>query len=175
MTPEFVRFRRAATALSAASSVLLTGCALGGETNLPPFTNPATVAYAASTGVTIATMTRIDSTVYFQDVVVGTGRTVAFGDSITAYYKGSLSSGSVFNSVARPSAPFTAVLGTTLLVGWRLGVPGMKTGGTRRLAVGPASGYGYSNVTDQITGALLIPSNSVLAFDIEIVSSVAKP
>ena len=175
MTPDFVHFRRAAVALALSGSALITGCALGGDTALPPFTNPATVAYAASTGVTIATMTRIDSTVYFQDVVVGTGRTVAFGDSITAYYKGSLSSGSVFNSVARPGAPFTAVLDSTLIVGWRVGLPGMKTGGTRRLAVGPASAYRYSNVTDALTGALIIPSNSVLAFDVEIVSSVAKP
>ena len=175
MTPDFVHFRRAAVALALSGSALLAGCSLGGDTALPPFTNPATVAYAASTGVTIAAMTRIDSTVYFQDVVVGTGRTIALGDSITAYYKGSLSSGSVFNSVARPGAPFTAVLDSRLIVGWTLGLPGMKTGGTRRLAVGPASGYRYSNITDQNTGALIIPSNSVLAFDVEIVSSVAKP
>ena len=175
MLSDLVCFRRAAAGAALLGTTFVTGCSLGGDTALPPFTNPATVTYATSTGVVIANMTRIDSAVYVQDIVVGTGRTIAFGDSITAYYKGSLSTGSVFNSVARPGAPFTAVLDSNLIVGWRLGVPGMKTGGTRRMAIGPASAYRYANITDQSTGALIIPANSVLAFDIEIVSSVAKP
>ena len=171
-----VRSRRLAGALIiAAGMATVAGCSLGGDSKLPPPSDPATTTFATSTGVVIANMTRVDSSVYSQDVVVGTGRAIAVGDSITVFYKGALSSGSVFANLARPSTPFTSVLDASLIKGWNVGLTGMKTGGTRRLAIGPVSAYGYSNIRDQNTQVLIIPSNSVLAFDIEVVSSVAKP
>jgi FKBP-type peptidyl-prolyl cis-trans isomerase FkpA len=175
MPSDFVRLRRAAAGAALLVTTLVSGCSLGGDTTLPPFTNPATVAYASSTGVVIANMTRVNEHVYSQDLVVGTGRTLAVGDSMTVFYKGALSTGFVFGNVARPSTPLTSVLDSTLIKGWNSGLPGMKVGGTRRLAIGPESAYRYSSITDQQTGSVIIPSNSVLVFEVELFSSVAKP
>ena len=176
MPSALVRSRRLASALlMAAGTFTVAGCSLGGDTKLPPYSDPATTTYAASTGVVISAMTRLNASVYSQDVTVGTGRPVAVGDSISVFYKGALSTGFVFATLARPTAPFTTVLDSGLIKGWNVGLAGVRTGGTRRLAIGPESAYRYSNITDQNTGAVIIPSNSVLAFEIEVVSSVAKP
>ena len=167
--------QRLAAATLAASMVAIAGCSLGGGSSLPPFTDPATQTYNASTGVTLANMTRVNSSVYTQDVTVGTGRVVAAGDSVSVYYKGSLPSGYVFGARVRPDSALAAVLDTSLIKGWVTGLPGMKTGGTRKLVVGPESGFQYSVRLDATGQIIIIPSNSVLVFDVEVVRSVAKP
>ena len=160
----------------AASTIAIVGCSLGGNSTLPPFTDPATQAYEASTGVTIANMTRVNSSVYTQDITVGTGRVIAVGDSLTVYYKGLLTSGYVFGSRARPDSSLAVVLDSTQLIrGWVNGIAGMKTGGTRKLVIGPESGYQYSVRTDATGQIIIIPSNSVLVFDVEAVRSGPKP
>ena len=176
MPPALVRSRRLAAVLALATGTLtLAGCSLGGDSTLPPFTDPATQTYAANTGVTIATMTRVNSQLYTQDVTVGTGRTVAKGDSISVYYAGRLTGGFQFDARARPSTPFASVLDTVHLIkGWVNGLEGMKVGGTRRMAVGPGSAYQYSTVRDQ-AGNIIIPPNSVLVFDVEVTEALVRP
>lgn len=168
-----VRSRRLATAIAlAASTATLAGCSLGGEGSLPPYTDPATQTYAAATGVTsIASMTRVNEHVYTQDVVVGTGKVVATGDSIFVYYSGRLTGGFQFDARARPSTPFASVLDSVNLIkGWVAGLSGMRAGGTRRLVVGPESAYRYSTVRD-VSGNIVIPPNSVLVFDVEVTAA----
>ena len=176
MTSALVRSRTVIATLAVAASMAgIAGCSLGGDSTLPPYTNPATQTYDTSTHVTIAAMTRVDSQLYVSDVTVGTGRTVAYGDSITVYYTGKLAGGYAFSSQLRPTTALTVALDTVNLIkGWTLGLPGMKVGGTRRLVVGPGNGYGYSIRTD-INGFVIIPSNSVLVFDVEVTSATPKP
>ncbi|MBC7841096.1 MAG: FKBP-type peptidyl-prolyl cis-trans isomerase [Gemmatimonadaceae bacterium] len=176
MPPALVRSRRVAAAVALATSTLsFAGCSLGGDSTLPPFTDPATQTYAPITGVTIASMNRVNAQVYTQDVTVGTGRTVAKGDSISVYYVGRLTGGFEFDARARPSTPFSSVLDTVHLIkGWVNGLEGMKVGGTRRMAVGPESAYQYSTVRDQ-AGNIVIPANSVLVFDVEVTEALARP
>lgn len=176
MPPALVRSRRLATALVLASSAAsISGCSLGGDSALPPYTDPATQTYATSTGVTsIATMTRVTEHVYTQDVVAGTGRVVAPGDSIAVYYSGRLSGGFQFDARARPSTPFESVLDSTRLIkGWVFGLSGMRVGGTRRMAIGPESAYRYSTVRD-VAGNIVIPPNSVLVFDVEVTAATNR-
>jgi FKBP-type peptidyl-prolyl cis-trans isomerase FkpA len=174
----FVRARRVATLAVIALSATAAGCSLGGDTSLPPYTDPATQTYAAVTNVAIANMTRVNSQLYTQDVTVGTGRTVAPGDSIRAYYAGRLTGGFRFDSLARPAAPLSAVLDTTnrvngVIKGWVQGLAGMKAGGVRRLVIGPESAYRFGTRIDA-NGAILIPPNSVLVFDVEVVEAFAR-
>ena len=176
MLPVFARSRRFVTAfVLLGSGAALVGCSLVGDnTGLPPFTDPATQNYATSTGVTIATMTRVNAQVYTQDIIAGTGRTVAVGDSISVYYVGRLSGGFQFDARARPATTFATVLDTTRLIkGWVNGLPGMKVGGTRRLIVGPELAYQFSTRRD-IDGNISIPPNSVLVFDVELVEALAR-
>ena len=172
-----VRSRRLFTGVAlAASTVAIASCSLGGNSSLPPFTDAATQTYDAATGVTITNMTRVNASVFTQDLTVGTGRVIAVGDSLNVYYKGFLTSGFVFGSRARTDSSLAVVLDTTQLIkGWVNGIAGMKTGGTRKLVIGPESGYQYTARTDASGTIIIIPSNSVLIFDVEAVRSSPKP
>ncbi|HEY6782301.1 MAG TPA: FKBP-type peptidyl-prolyl cis-trans isomerase, partial [Candidatus Dormibacteraeota bacterium] len=48
---------------------------------------------------------------------------------------------------------------------WRVGVPGMRVGGTRQLVVPPALGFGAAGNT-----SANVPPNATLVVDVELVS-----
>ena len=174
MLPVLVRSRRlAAVAGLIGTTVGLGGCSLAGDSTLPTFSDPATQTYATSTGVSIPAMTRVSQHLYTQDVIVGTGRTVAVGDSISVYYSGRLNSGFQFDGRAAPSTPFSTVLDTPLIKGWVGGLAGTRVGGTRRMVIGPALAYQYSTVRDN-NNTVTIPANSVLVFDVQVIQAIAR-
>jgi FKBP-type peptidyl-prolyl cis-trans isomerase FkpA len=175
MPTALVRSRRLAAILGLAGTTLgLAGCSLAGDSTLPAFSDPATQTYAASTGVTISAMTRVSQHLYTQDLIEGTGRTVAVGDSISVYYTGRLNSGFQFDGRVAPSTPFATALDTTRLIrGWVGGLPGAKVGGTRRMVIGPALAYQYSTVRDN-NGNVIIPPNSVLVFDVQVTEATPR-
>jgi FKBP-type peptidyl-prolyl cis-trans isomerase len=169
-----VRSRRLVALAGLALAATVAGCSLGGDSTLPPFSDPATQNYATSTGVTIANMTRVNAQLYQQDVVVGTGRVLVEGDSMGVYYVGKLTGGFQFDARARPSTPFQTALDTTRIIrGWVDGLKGMRVGGTRRLAIGPEIAYRFSTVRDQ-AGNVIIPANSVLVFDVEVAETYTR-
>jgi len=103
-------------------------------------------------------------TLRFDDTAVGNGETVQSGDTITIQYTGALASnGTVFDS-SRTGNPAKFPL-SNLIIGWQEGIPGMKVGGTRRLFIPAAQGYGASG------SGSLIPPNSDLIFDIELLAT----
>src|SRR3989344_99748 len=99
------------------------------------------------------------------DEIVGTGATAEAGDSVTVNYVGSLTNGTVFDASAnRGSEGFTFTLGVGQVIkGWDLGVAGMKEGGKRKLVIPASLAYG-----DQAVGGGIIPANSTLVFDVEL-------
>jgi FKBP-type peptidyl-prolyl cis-trans isomerase FkpA len=78
-----------------------------------------------------------------------------------------LSTGTQIITTRGPSAPTNALqLGSASTLGfWRLGVPGMRVGGTRRLVVPPALGFGAAGNT-----SAGVPANATLVIDVELVS-----
>jgi FKBP-type peptidyl-prolyl cis-trans isomerase FkpA len=89
----------------------------------------------------------------------GTGAQVTAGDSITVKYTGKLSSGKVFESNT-----FPLQVGRGMVIpGWDEGLQKFKQGGKGTLLIPSGLGYG-----DQ--GNPTIPANSVLVFDVEILS-----
>jgi FKBP-type peptidyl-prolyl cis-trans isomerase len=97
-----------------------------------------------------------------EDLKVGSGETVKAGDTITASYVGALmSTGVVFDASADHGGPVQFSL-SKVIAGWSQGIPGMKVGGTRRLLIPSALGYGT-----QGSGST-IPPNSDLVFDVSV-------
>jgi hypothetical protein len=77
-----------------------------------------------------------------EDLKVGTGTTVAAGDTVTVHYVGvSCSTGKIFDSSYSRSQPATFGL-TQVIKGWTDGIPGMKVGGQRLLGIPPSQAYG---------------------------------
>lgn len=101
------------------------------------------------------------------DDVPGEGAEAAPGDTVSVRYLGRLPDGTVFDATAnRNNEPITFTLGAGQVIsGWDKGIAGMKEGGTRRLIIPPAEGYG-----DRANGP--IPANSTLIFDVELVRVV---
>jgi FKBP-type peptidyl-prolyl cis-trans isomerase FkpA len=120
--------------------------------------------FAASLNVDLSTMTKLPSGMYIKDLVVGTGKTVTPGDNITARYIGWLANGTEFDRNEAPEAPIAFGLGAgDVILGWDLGIDGMKVGGKRQLVIPPALGYGKS-------GRGTIPGNAVLVFVVDLIS-----
>lgn len=100
------------------------------------------------------------------DTVAGTGEEVKPGATVTAHYTGAVAAtGIVFQSSHDTGDPATFPL-SGVIKGWTDGVPGMKVGGTRRLLIPAAEGYGANPPAG--SG---IPANADLVFDIEMVSA----
>lgn len=97
-----------------------------------------------------------------EDVKVGTGPAAKTGDSVTVNYTGTFADGTKFDSSLNPGrTPFVFTLGGQVIQGWNEGVVGMQVGGTRKLIIPPALGYGAQDYNG-------IPGNSTLYFTIEL-------
>ena len=121
-----------------------------------------TVTFAPALGVDLAASKRVVRGLYYRDVSVGDGSMARRDAKLTVRYIGSLADGTTFTEPSEPPATFT--LGTgTVIQGWERGLSGMRERGRRQLIIAPALGYGGRR-----TG--LIPPNSVLVFDVELVS-----
>jgi FKBP-type peptidyl-prolyl cis-trans isomerase FkpA len=106
------------------------------------------------------------------DLQVGTGREVQSGRAAMVHYTGWLyddkapeNKGKQFDTSANRGLPFGFIVGVGKVIkGWDQGILGMKVGGKRTLIIPPQLGYGDKNV-----GNGLIPPNSTLLFDIELI------
>ncbi|WNG42908.1 FKBP-type peptidyl-prolyl cis-trans isomerase [Archangium minus] len=147
--------------LLVSTSLLLLTSACGTDTG-----DPTKVKYAASLGVDLNAMNRSTSGLYTQDLVVGTGTEATNGRIVYVHYTGWLPDGSRFDtSRDTPDKPIDFTLGKgTVIDGWEEGVVGMKVGGQRRLVIPSELGYGEAGYPG------VIPGNSVLVFDVELVS-----
>lgn len=101
-----------------------------------------------------------------EDEVIGTGTAAKAGDSVSVQYTGWLTNGTKFDSSFDHGQAFTFLLGGGQVIkGWDEGVVGMKAGGKRRLTIPAALAYGNQSVANG-----LIPANSTLIFEVELVS-----
>jgi FK506-binding protein 2 len=81
------------------------------------------------------------------------------------HYKGTLTSGKVFDSSYNRSEPLEFTVGQGQVIqGWDKGLLGMKVGEKRKLTIPPQLAYGNKAV-----GGDLIPANSTLIFETELV------
>ncbi|MBN2236662.1 MAG: FKBP-type peptidyl-prolyl cis-trans isomerase [Bacteroidales bacterium] len=87
----------------------------------------------------------------------GTGVQPTISSNVTVNYTGKLTTGLVFDS-GTSSFPLSNVI-----KGWQEGIPLLKAGGTGKLFIPSGLGYGT-------TGSGSIPANTVLIFDVYLIS-----
>lgn len=104
-----------------------------------------------------------------EDLVVGQGPTVKFGDTVSVHYLGTLADGTKFDSSRDRGTPFEFTVGAGQVIrGWDEGLVGMKVGGQRRLVIPPELAYGATPPPGSS-----IPPNATLTFEIELLEIVA--
>lgn len=108
------------------------------------------------------------SNLKIEDLAAGGGDEAKEGDTVKVHYTGMLEDGKKFDSSIDRGQPFEFTIGAGQVIkGWDVGVLGMKVGGRRKLTVPPELAYG-----DRDIGNGLIPANSILVFEIELLEIV---
>jgi hypothetical protein len=160
-----LRVRIALAALSlAATATVIAACGSDSPTEVPPVPDIATTTFAPSLGINLSSFTKTTYGLYYKDVVVGTGATVATGDSLFVHYFGYFPTGVLFDSNPTTAAPYVFKVGAgRVIAAWDSAAVGMKIGGQRQIIVPPSLGYGA-------TANGSIPANSILVFLITAVS-----
>jgi len=103
------------------------------------------------------------SGVEYWDIKTGNGPLAVKGKTVSVNYIGWFTNGKKFDA-SEEDEPFDFVLGDGKVIkGWDEGVAGMKVGGKRQLKIPAAAGYGEKGF------GKIIPPNSVLIFDVELV------
>lgn len=90
----------------------------------------------------------------------GTGARPTLQDEVTVHYKGYLTNGNIFDQTG--SQPISFPL-ANVIKGWQEGIPLFMEGGNGILIIPSNLGYGSRRAGS-------IPPNSVLVFDVELVS-----
>ena len=99
----------------------------------------------------------------YDDLRVGQGAAARFGSDVVVHYTGWLTDGTKFDSSKDRNEPFEFPLGARhVIAGWDEGVQGMKIGGTRKLTIPAALGYGARGAGG------VIPPNATLVFEVEL-------
>lgn len=156
-----------AVALAALVSLpaLFSSC-LSLETTIPDQATVENTTFASALGVNLSTSTRTTNGAYYRDIVVGTGPVIVTGQRLGVRYSGWLSNGILFESNAGAGSPLQFTFGTAEVIdGWDEALTGIRVGGKRQLIIPPALAYGPYTYGP-------IPGNSVLVFDVEVLSAV---
>jgi len=84
-------------------------------------------------------------------------------------YVGKLKNGKVFDPGGQAALPLA-----TTIPGFREGLARMQVGGKYHLVIPAAKGYGAEAKQDPMTGETVIPANSDLVFDIEVLKVISQ-
>lgn len=111
-------------------------------------------------------LTTTASGLQYEDTVLGTGAIAKAGQQVQVHYTGWLFNdgvqGAKFDSSKDRGQPFAFGLGGGQVIqGWDEGVQGMSVGGTRRLVIPAALGYGARGAGS------VIPPNATLLFEVD--------
>ncbi len=113
----------------------------------------------------LATPLLAASMIKYEDIKIGDGPSVNYGDKVTVNYTLQLQNGDVVDSSYDRNEPFVFTVGHgEVIPGFDQGVMGMQPQGKRKITIPPHLGYGEKGVPPKI------PPNSTLIFTVELVS-----
>lgn len=97
----------------------------------------------------------------------GTGTAIAnLCSTVSVKYVGKLTNGTIFDQT--PAGQTSNFQLGGVIFGWQKSLPLINVGGVIRLFIPPTLGYGANPVRDA-SGAIVIPANSILIFDVELI------
>ena len=136
-------------------------CNLADSTITAPSSETTNIeSYLMAAGITGTQKT--SSGVYYKITQTGTGTAIAdLCSAVSVKYEGRLTNGVIFDQTTGTDVR-TFTIGQ-VIVGWQKGLPQISSGGKITLYIPPSLGYGN-------TQAGIIPPNSILIFDIELVA-----
>ena len=111
----------------------------------------------------ITTATKDPSGFYYQILNPGVGVNPNECSGVNVGYVGKLTNDNVFDQAQSISLGLSSVI-----EGWRKGLPLIQKGGEIKLYIPPTLGYGPVDVKDQ-QGNIVIPANSILIFDVSLI------
>jgi FKBP-type peptidyl-prolyl cis-trans isomerase len=148
---------------SFASIAVLAGC-VHEPTALPPCA-VGSFTKASTNADTIITTTGLE----YIEGAAGTGNSTGWCKTLSVHYDAFLADGTKLESTRDKGVPLIFTPGIGVLIdGFEQGVMEMKVGGTRRLIIPPKLAYGSNELRDS-SGKVIIPANSTLVYDVEIV------
>ncbi|HVX50008.1 MAG TPA: DUF3472 domain-containing protein, partial [Chitinophagaceae bacterium] len=100
--------------------------------------------------------------VYYKILAKGNGNNVSVDDTLSVFYKGWILNGKVFDSTEKEPVTFPL---NKLIKGWQYTLPQCRVGGKIRMIIPSGLAYSVRN------RAVNIPPNSILVFDVDIVSA----
>ncbi len=167
-----IRPRIAVLAAVALGVLALAGCGslvtVSSQITPPPpdCATPRPVA-AVDSFSTPVTLQQGASGLQFGDITVGCGAVATASANVNVQFTVWLADGTQVITTRGAGATTNALqlADPTTLEFWRLGVPGMKVGGTRKLVVPPALGFGSAG-----NASAGVPANATLDVDVELVS-----
>jgi len=102
---------------------------------------------------------------YYIIDAAGSGASPNICSGISVKYKGQLTNGTVFDQTTTP-VNFDI---NALIAAWKKGLMQLKPGGKLRIWTPPSLAYGSREIRNN-AGVIIIPANSILYFEIELVA-----
>lgn len=113
-------------------------------------------------------VTETASGLQIETITEGTGASPTDSDVALVNYKGMLRDGTVFDASQQPTPmPVTGVI-----PGFTEALKRMKKGGKYRIWIKPELGYGKEPKMDPRTGKVVIPGDSLLIFEVELLEFI---
>lgn len=109
---------------------------------------------------------------FFLIINEGKGDLLSWGDKISANYIGQFLDGQIFDSTDKKGEPMTFYIGN-MIDGWNEGLQLLRPGGKAIFLIPSALAYGEEGIQDKKERDV-IPPNTVLKFDIEVVDLVGS-
>lgn len=110
-----------------------------------------------------------DSGLQIKELAKGSGASPTDADVTLINYKGTLVDGTPFDANERVPMPVSGVV-----PGFSEALKRMQRGGKYRLWIPPELGYGAEAKTNPQTGEVVIPANSLLVFDVELIEFIPE-
>ncbi|MEN9599451.1 MAG: hypothetical protein RL596_1770 [Bacteroidota bacterium] len=148
-------------------ATIMSGCGKTAPTGCTPVTpaseRAAMVAYCTANGINFQ---EHSSGILYEIITAGTGGSPNLSSTVNVIYTGKLLNNAIFDA----SANATPLPLGNMIQGWQIAIPFLKAGGRIKMVIPSSLAYSCVGSKDPNTGAVVIPPDSPIYFDVTLVS-----